>query len=283
MRNKKLLSTLFIASIALVTLFAATKAVAQCPTCVPISNSCTLVDSNGNLTGYKISIAPNANGKWPWPPAPGSNLYTWAYSLNPGPTQQSQLLVLAPACCPQTTYTVPSGGQVLCPGEGDPTSNWGFAIGSEYVIRMAYASPAAYGFYTDRPVAIRNTSMQLKSGNKYYYAPNIAGPAPTGGVGALAQTECITLNTDTSSGEPLASMSLSREQSTGYADPYSVRFYNSTNCTGEAFLPDDVSIDPEVVYCTGGAGQKNECIQVTTGSPFCVTMTIQNRKCTYCY
>jgi hypothetical protein len=64
----------------------------------------------------------------------------------------------------------------------------------------------------------------------------------------------------------------------------SVKFYKSLDCTGEVKAHSFEPPDPNVVYKSGTRGGCAEAVEVTTGSPACVTLTLKSgRKTTVCY
>jgi len=155
--------------------FQATELTAQCS----IPYQCTFVDSKGVASPYGLKVF--AVNKQSVCPGGGGTCYQWVYELIGDNSRINQVTALAPDSCSEMSYLVSGGGQVIPPGQGDPTTQFGIWSGYEYVIRMAYSPgsagvPPNYNFFTSKEVPSRSTSMQLKSGNNIYYCKNIAGP-----------------------------------------------------------------------------------------------------------
>jgi hypothetical protein len=167
---------ILLAVIAVMSAGSAVMAADQVPT------SCTLADANGNVAPYTLSIlADPATGNWPIP-VPGTNQYRWTYLVSGSLSGINQLDALELVCNPEMGYSVESGGQVIAPGAGDPTTAFGLGNFQDYVVRMAYSAgsqglPANYNFLTNKAGSFRKTSMQIKAGKSIYYCANIAGPA----------------------------------------------------------------------------------------------------------
>ena len=166
---RKIIHDMLFVVVAAFMLFAAAAVMAGDP---PVEMSCTLVTDCGYDcwadTPYSITFAgQTTNG----------GVTTWTYKLSLNfPGGQNQLVLLSPVCSPEIGVVVSTGGVVLPPGEGDPTTNFGVYNFQDNVVRIATANPYVYTFTTAVPTPLHNTSMQLKSGKTLYICRNIAGP-----------------------------------------------------------------------------------------------------------
>ena len=127
-------------------------------------------------------------------------------------------------------------------------------------------------------------SHYISAGNKKYgcltpiVAPGYNLERPLGA--SSAAEECITIDTNI---EYPISMSLTRDPITGYALTSTVKFYKSIDCSTTA-LPPEISQPDELIFCTGGTGSKlNECIQLTSESPGCVSYYVKGTLCHWCW
>jgi hypothetical protein len=180
--KKSLISTLWVAAVfSLMGLLVSNQAKAECE----VAYTCQFVDSNNDPSPWSLAVfytgEPQNNGK-----------YLWSYVLTGSASAINQVVTLAPVCCPSLGYTLPSGGQVLDPGAGDPTTGFGMGDFVSQAIRLAYnvsGTPNnSYSFYTNQRVTrLENATIQLKSGKALYYCRNIAIPACS--IGSVYQPE----------------------------------------------------------------------------------------------
>jgi hypothetical protein len=218
MLKKKYISLLFIALVA-VMLLAGNKVMAadEAPT------SCILVDANGNVSPYSLSVLSDpATGTWPIP-VNGTNQYLWAYAIGGSLSGINQLDALEPVCSPDLGYSITSGGQVIAPGAGDPTTTFGLGNYQDYVIRLAYSAgtqglPANYNFLTTKSGSFQKSSMQIKVGKSIYYCQNIVGPA-CAILPQRAFTTSRTIHTADANGNPDVYFVLNADPSTGCETP----------------------------------------------------------------
>jgi len=143
------------------------------------ATTCQLVNYKGDLQSGKfltLSPSPMADSNHP-------GGYLWTYTIT-GVSSINQVSSLVPACFNSQSnliagYYLPSvgsGGQILDPGLGDPTTNFGVWDKLDYMYRLAYTGTTGYlaqNALTDKRVM----SVQIKSGNNVYYCQNIAGPS----------------------------------------------------------------------------------------------------------
>lgn len=178
MLKKVTIGCLVIAVAVMVAVFAYNEVLAA--DCLPPPTECILKEPCGQdqwcATNYKIVF--NANNPYVVNVG-GVDKLLWSYDLPNGPSV-NQMSLLAPACCEDSGYEAVSGGQVILPGSGDPTSGLGKFNFQDFVIRLAYSNPYAYAFYTRKPIQgsfpLGNVSIQIKSGKNYYACENIAAP-----------------------------------------------------------------------------------------------------------
>jgi hypothetical protein len=166
---KKLSMTLLVMAVfGLVGLLADTEAVAECE----IAYNCKFVDSNGTESPWSLVAVETGELI--------NTSYRWNYQLI-GPPGVSQVVTLAPVCCPDLGYSIEGGAQVLPPGGGDPTTGFGAGDYMSQTIRLAYNVSGTSTFYTfftsQRVTRLENATMQMKAGKTLYYCKNIAVPA----------------------------------------------------------------------------------------------------------
>jgi hypothetical protein len=105
-------------------------------------------------------------------------------------------------------------------------------------------------------------------------------------LGALPVTQCINLveivNPQTGVTEKLSARVTNDFD--GCITEASARFYKSLDCTGTPIQPLWENPDPNVVYKSGTLGGCAEAVEVRTGSPVCVDLTLKSgRKTHVCY
>lgn len=167
-----------------------------------LTETCDFVDANGTPSGLSLSVLRDYQGNWPFSSGTGTGSNLWTYEIKGPLSGINQLTALETVCSspmPELGYSVPSGGQVIAPGLGDPTTGYGIGNWQEYVVRLAAApdgNPAHYGFYTTIAGGFRNTSMQVKMGKALYYCRNIIGPECYQPKIATTTTQKIQLNPD---------------------------------------------------------------------------------------
>jgi hypothetical protein len=180
MLKRKNRGIVFMVLVVFAMLFAGIEAMADNPM------SCNFVTGNGGSTTITASAIPDSSGNFPitaTDPTTGAPVYVWAYHVTGA--SPNQLNALEAVCPKDNGYKILSGGQVLAPGSGDPTTGFGAGDFQDWVVRMAaqqgsgaYGLPAgSYSFTTTRNGDTKNTSMAIKLSNQTYYCPNIAGPS----------------------------------------------------------------------------------------------------------
>jgi hypothetical protein len=260
---------LFIVMAALM-VFAATEVIAGDP---QVQMSCTLVTDCGQdcwtNTPYSVAFGgQTTNG----------GVSTWNYNLSPNfPGGQNQLVLLSPVCEPDIGAGVSSGAQIIQPGEGDPTTNFGVGNFQDYVLRVATSNPYVYRFTTAVPTPLHNTSMQIKSGKTLYFCKNIAGPDCTI-PGYVPVNLAATIKLGTSD------ICVTKDPTTGCIN--SVYDCDDPTFTFPLIPIYNVMVDQSALQWAGGETEARcpTVILYTTSSyPMCYTIGSGGNACKVCY
>jgi hypothetical protein len=238
------------------------KASALCPS---PPTTCQLVDKNGQLQHYHLEInSITIDQKEVWP-IPEAGVFKWSYKLwtddplYPIPSI-NQVLFLAPNCCGDLIYSVPTGSDILEPGIGDPTTYFGVGNYQDYVIRLSYANGGSnppINYFTDKLSPFQTTSVQIKAGKSYFYCRSIAGPA-------CAQQDAIVV-TEKKVYNPKRKMWICSD-----VDPFSGCETNLTDCaTGKTLTPVPLS-----TIVAGSSGSPSPISQIAVDGAKCPTVDI---------
>jgi len=150
---------------------------------IPLLDRCELVSPTGQPSGTFVSVVRGAQGEFPVPSTEVPGEYEWRY-FTTSTGSNSQIDILVPYCTnpdigmDTVTYTVnvlPAGN----PG-GDVASKTFFGVWTDHenVVKLPTYNAGTGSFFI-RTVGnnpIRQTSMQFKNGNNFYFCPGILGP-----------------------------------------------------------------------------------------------------------
>lgn len=244
---------------------------------MPPTDSCNLVSTSGTPTGYTISVVRN-NGSFPYQDA---GTYRWQYfTTATGPN--SSIAILVPSCSSPDLGLFPQEGvSVQPPGNpgGDIAGKTFFGIWTDHdsVVKLANYNDGTGLFsirtYENNPP--RQTSMQFKLGNTFYFCPGIAGPGcidtpPP----ILAQAESYTL------GQSGCVMQITLLPNGKIAD---ARVFDPTD-PGNPSCPGTQTLTPEPIstaFVCSNPGDETTCMPLSYVQKNVMLKTGNNS--TYCY
>ncbi|MBI5568861.1 MAG: hypothetical protein HY914_02855 [Desulfomonile tiedjei] len=148
---------------------------------VPVTDSCRLITPTGANSGFTVSVVRSSGGDFPFL---DGDSYKWQYfTTASGTISSSGIHILVPSCSSPEIGLVPQGGMTIStagnPG-GDVASKTFFAMWTDHdnVVKLSNYNDGTGSFsirtFENNP--IRQTSMQFKLGNNFYFCPGIAGP-----------------------------------------------------------------------------------------------------------
>ncbi len=181
MLEKKHISLLFVALVAVTLLCAATRVEASCSTEELQAFTCF------SAGGYDIRIVPGPNGEFPVNNNPSycsgaANCFTYSVTQNTS-KNISQLDVLIPVCTSNNGINnsivvltgYPSGWHVSAPGAGGQNTSWAYGVYQDYVLEYSFNMTSNFWIATTQAKA-GQTSMAMHIGTGLF-AGAILGPA----------------------------------------------------------------------------------------------------------
>jgi len=291
----------FTVMFAVVTLFAATQAGANGDPCVPNPSPGDGVCCDQERAtfecfesgGYLVEILPDIAGNFP-AIVDGDSVFSYSISKQNGAKKLLLVDLLVSVCDPGLVIESSSpNGRLFTGGQGGLITKFGRYLTGDDTWWWNYKGDGGeFSLTFEGHVVANPNDMLLKTASLWWnwgrgqiLAPACAQSEIFGGAFTSGR-ECITVET----GEFPISISLTRNTATTIGNVLSVRMWRSTDCTRNAVEGDpvggnvpDISQPEGFRFCTGGSGQKNECITLTADSPGCVDYYIGGTLCHFCW